>query len=220
MGYVNYVIPPVFILILHQTLIMAAGIQGGGQNEPQPLNSNSYWRRAPPLRLLVIRTAVFMSVYWFLTLYYLGFSFSYYSIPRLADAAELILLTIPFLLSTTLFGICLGLILPRRELATLLVLISSMPLIFVAGFIWPTASIPAVLVFISQVVPVIPAIQAFLILNQMGAEFSNILSLWNQLWLQSAIYGSLAWWLMHRKMVRETAANNDQQDTGAPLQQG
>ncbi|MEE4242185.1 MAG: ABC transporter permease, partial [Desulfopila sp.] len=89
MGYVNYVIPPVFILILHQTLIMAAGILGSGQNEPQPINSNSYWRRAPPWRLLVIRSGMFMGVYWFLTLYYLGFSFSHYSIPRLADAAEL-----------------------------------------------------------------------------------------------------------------------------------
>ena len=33
MGYVNYVIPAIFILILHQTLIMGAGILGGGQNE-------------------------------------------------------------------------------------------------------------------------------------------------------------------------------------------
>ncbi len=199
MGYVNYVIPPVFILILHQTLILAAGTMGGKQNEPQPLNSNTYWRRAPPWRLLVIRTGLFMTIYWFLTLYYMGFSFSYYSIPRLADTVELILLILPFLLNTTLFGICLGLLLPRRELATLLVLISSMPLIFISGFIWPTSSIPTVLVIVSQAIPVIPAIEAFLTLNQMGAEFSDILPRWNQLWLGAVVYGALAWWLLQRR---------------------
>jgi ABC-2 type transport system permease protein len=199
MGYVNYVIPAVFVLILHQTLIMGVGILGGGHNEQQGAGQEGYWQRASPLRLLTVRVGIFVAIYWLLFMYYFGVSFIYYDIPRLAGFAELNLLLLPFLLSAAFLGICLGALLPRRELTTLLVLISSMPLIFTSGFIWPISAIPAPIVAVSQLVPVIPAIQAFLALNQMGAEFSEILPLWYQLWLCTVLYGALAWWLLRRR---------------------
>jgi ABC-2 type transport system permease protein len=98
-----------------------------------------------------------------------------------------------------LLGICLGLILPRRELATLLVLLSSMPLIFGSGFVWPTSAIPGPVTALIQIIPVIPAIKAFITLNQMGADFVDILPLWKQLWYCTAFYGIICWLLLHRK---------------------
>lgn len=201
MGYVNYVIPAVFILILHQTLIMGVGILGGGQNEQRLLEGKGYWLLAAPWKLLLVRTSLFVAIYWLLCMYYFGFSFSFYNIPHLADFSELNLLILPFLLGGTFLGISLGLLLPRRELATLLVLLSSMPLIFASGFIWPASAIPDQLTAIMQFIPVIPAIKAFIGLNQMGAEFSDILPLWKQLWFCAAIYGCLAWWLLRRQTL-------------------
>lgn len=199
MGYVNYVIPAVFILILHQTLIMGVGILSGGQNEQQAAGQKGYWQRAAPLRLLAVRTGLFVAIYWLLFMYYFAVCFAYYHIPRLAGLAELSLLLLPFLLSATFLGVCLGSLIPRRELTTLLVLISSLPLIFASGFIWPLSAIPAPIVAVSQLIPIIPAIKAFLALNQMGAEFSDILPLWYQLWLCTVLYGTLAWWLLRRR---------------------
>lgn len=199
MGYVNYVIPAVFILILHQTLIMGAGILGGGQNEQRLLEGKGYWLEVAPWKLLLVRTVLFVAIYWLLCMYYFGFSFSFYNIPHLADFSELNMLILPFLLATTFLGISLGLILPRRELATLLVLLSSLPLIFASGFIWPDSAIPAQVTAVIQFIPVIPAIKAFVGLNQMGAEFSSIMPLWEQLWLCAALYGCIAWLLLRRQ---------------------
>jgi len=201
MGYVNYVIPAVFILILHQTLIMGAGILGGGQNEQRLLEGKGYWLEAAPWKLLLVRTALFVAIYWLLCMYYFGFSFSFYNIPHLADFSDLNLLILPFLLATTFLGISLGLLLPRRELATLLVLLSSMPLIFASGFIWPVSAIPDQFTAVIQFIPVIPAIKAFIGLNQMGAEFSEILPLWKQLWICAAFYGCIAWLLLRRQVL-------------------
>ena len=209
MGYVNYVVPAVFILILHQTLIMGAGILGGGQNEQQQQGETAYWLRTPPIRLLLVRTTLFIAIYWLLSMYYFGFCFTFYTIPRLADLAELNMLILPFLLSTSLLGICLGLLLPRRELTTLLVLLSSIPLIFASGFIWPTSSIPEPITAVIQIIPVIPAIKAFLALNQMGATFTDILPLWKQLWFCAALYGCIAWWLLRRKQAIYSLAIED-----------
>jgi ABC-2 type transport system permease protein len=199
-GYVNYVIPAVFILILHQTLIMGAGILGGGQNEQRLLEGKGYWLEAAPWKLLLVRSALFVAIYWLLCMYYFGFSFSFYNIPRLADFSELNALILPFLLATAFLGISLGLLLPRRELATLLVLLSSMPLIFASGFIWPVSAIPNPLTAVIQFIPVIPAIKAFVGLNQMGADFSSILPLWKQLWFCAALYGCVAWLLLRRQV--------------------
>ncbi|PID42668.1 MAG: ABC transporter [Proteobacteria bacterium] len=198
-GYVNYVIPAVFILILHHTLIMAAAILGSSQNEAQAAGVNGYWQQAAPIKLLVARTAVFIIIYWLLSLYYFGFSFDFYHIPRQASISGMTLVMVPFLLSAAFFGICLGLILPRRELSTPVLLFSSMPLIFGCGFIWPVESIPAPITAVFQLVPAIPAIHMFLKINQLGADFVELLPLWKQLWICTAVYGSLSWCILQLK---------------------
>jgi len=199
MGYVNYIVPAVFILILHQTLIIGAGLLGGGQNAQRFAGERGYWLEASPFRLLVVRALLFTAIYWVLSLYYFGFSFAYYDVPRLADPAELQLLLAPFLLSAAMLGICIGAVLPRSELATLIVLLTSMPLVFGAGFVWPTAAIPQPMTAILDLVPVVPAIQGFLRLNQMGADFGAIMPFWQQLWLLTGAYGFLAWLLLQRQ---------------------
>lgn len=200
LGYVNYVIPAIFILILHQTLLMGAGILGGGQNEDLVAEKgDDYWLRAAAWKLLLVRGSLFVAIYWLLCIYYFGFTFSFYGISHLADFSQLNLLILPFLLSSTFLGIVLGFILPRRELATLLVLLSSMPLIFASGFIWPVSAVPEGLVQASQFIPVIPAMNGFLRLNQMGAEFVDIMVYWKQLWYCAGGYGLLCWLLLMRK---------------------
>ena len=213
-GYVNYVIPAVFILILHQTLIIAAGILGGGQNEKNAEGAPGYWRDAAPLQLLVARSSIFVLVYWLLCMYYFGFSFSFYNIARHAGFAELNLVILPFLLGAAFLGICLGLILPRRELATLLVLLSSMPLVFTSGFIWPPEAIPALLRDLAQFIPVVPATKMFLGLNQMGGEFSSLQTHWYQMWLCVLLYGLLAWLLLHVQRRRCAAKPPEGKESG------
>jgi len=208
LGYVNYVIPAIFILILHQTLLMGAGILGGGQNEElQAGKGDDYWLKVPGWKLLPIRLTLFVIIYWILCMYYFGFTFSFYGIPHLADFSQLNLFIAPFLLSTTFLGIALGFILPRRELATLLVLLSSMPLVFASGFVWPVAAVPEGLVRALQWIPVIPAMNGFLRLNQMGADFMDVFVYWRQLWFCTGLYGCLCCFLLwnkRRKTVKAT----------------
>ena len=200
LGYVNYVIPAIFILILHQTLLMGAGILGGGQNEELLAGKgDDYWLRAPGWKLLLIRLTLFVVIYWILCMYYFGFTFSFYGIPHLANFSQLNLFIAPFLLSTTFLGIALGFILPRRELATLLVLLSSMPLIFASGFVWPVSAVPEGLVQTLQLIPVIPAMNGFLRLNQMGAGFMDVIVYWQQLWFCAGLYGCLCCFLLWNK---------------------
>jgi ABC-2 type transport system permease protein len=84
---------------------------------------------------------------------------------------------------------------------TALILFTSLPIVFSAGFVWPINMMPEFLVNFSQIFPAIPAIQAFLQLNQMGADFTQIRPLWQQLWIQTLVYGIFALWLFERKKL-------------------
>ena len=204
LGYVNYVVPAVFVLVLHQTLVMGVGVLAGEQKNLPGRRRREYWRQVPVWRLILVRVLVFGLIYCLLAMYYFGFCFSLYGIARLAAVGELCLLVLPFLLAAVFLGICLGQLLPRPELVTLVVLLSSMPLVFSSGFVWPVSAIPEPVTLIAQIVPAVPAIQAFLRINQMGAGLSEIMPLWSQLWLHCLVYGSLAWWLLARARAQDS----------------
>lgn len=177
MGYIEYVVPAVFVLILQQTLIMAAGLLVGTQK-----HGSGYWNAVSRWKLLGVRTVVLVLVYYTLSAYYFGASFTLQGVNTLANATDLLMMLLPFLLASCLIGFWLGAILPRRELVTLVVLISSMPLIFLAGFIWPVEMIPSPLLWLAQLSPSTSAIKGFLALNQMGASWQQVSQYWTSLW--------------------------------------
>lgn len=198
-GYVNYVVPAVFVLILHQTLLIGTGLLGAGQTELTRAGKPGYWLLASPLHLIATRGFLFTLIYLFLMMFYFGFSFDFYNISRLANPLDLAVFAVPFILATTFLGIIIGQLIPRRELATTLVLISSLPLIFTAGFVWPSSMLPEPVYYLAQLIPSTPGIQGFLRLNQMGAELPQIKLLYEQLWGQTIGYGLIAWYLLLRR---------------------
>lgn len=198
-GYINYIVPAVFVLILHQTLLIAAGLLGGGLNEQRQAKQAGYWQDCSAFDMWSARAVILLLTYIPLVMYYFGFSFEFYGISRLASISHLFALIIPFLLAVIGLGMVMGELIPRKELATLIVVLSSLPLVFCAGFVWPTSELPSLLKWLAQLAPSTPAINGFLRLNQMGASFEQTLPYVWQLWAQVAIYGGLALWLMQRK---------------------
>ncbi|UTT86013.1 ABC transporter permease [Vibrio pelagius] len=200
MGYIDYVVPAVFVLILQQTLAMASGLIGATQNSQA---TQGYWSRVSGLKLIVARCCVLVSIYYLLAMYYFGASFEFYGINSLATHGQLLTLLLPFLVGSCLVGIFIGEFVPRREWVTVVVLISSMPLIFSSGFIWPVEMMPTWLVGLSQLFPSTPAIQGFLGINQMGATWQDIAPQWTLLWGQIVLWSSLlAIKLFHKSQRR------------------
>jgi len=206
MGYVNYVVPAVFVLILQQTLIMGVGLLGGTQK-----SEKGYWFNYDSLTIIAVRSTIFFVIYWLLTLYYFGFSFNFYDINVLASWADLATLLVPFLLSSCFIGVTLGAVLPRRELVTFVVLVSSMPLVFSTGFVWPIESVPPLMVLLSDLIPSTPAIQAFLSVNQMGASLLQVNKQFMLLWLQAGIWGAIAYFTYTRVHGRVRAVNKEKE---------
>lgn len=203
LGYQPYVLPAVFLLILHQTLLIGAGLQACGQRLASQAGESGYWQSASPLTLLAARTSLFTLLYLLFALAYLVVGLAWYGLPRLATLGQLLLLWLPLFMTISCVGSLLGSLLPRRELVTALVVLSSLPIVFVTGFIWPNEGLPAWQAALAQWIPATPGIQAFLKLQVEGASLSQIRpELW-QIYRQLAVYGLLAWWGIrrHRRVV-------------------
>ncbi len=195
-SYVQYVVPAVFILILQQTLLIGLGILGGGINENKPKE----YENSPVWMLMLSRVVIFGTIYFLHILFYFGFSFELFDITHLAEPLELLSFALPFLLATIFLGIVFGVLIPNREMATPIILFSSLPLVFSAGFVWPFEAMPDFIILIALFFPSTPAIQGFLQLNQMGGPFNEVLHHYSLLYLHVVLYGSLAYYLLSRKI--------------------
>lgn len=180
--------PGLFLLLLHQTLLIGTSILGASQWQ-----KTGYWRQVSPLKLVCGRMAAFMAIYTLLTSYYVGYCYYWYDVSLQASFSTVALLLLPFLLATTAAGIAFSCLFTRRDLPTQVLLLISMPILFVSGFVWPTALIPESVVAMSQIFPAVPGIMAMLELNQMGASWQSIMPQWLQLWGMVVIYFALAY---------------------------
>jgi len=203
-SYTQYIVPAVFILILHQTMLIGLGILGGGINERIRLHirvakeeeekerDDDYFITAPVWQMYLSRIIIFGFIFFIHTLFYFGYSFEHFEVTRVGQISDLLTFTSVFLLATISFGIFLGSLFNSREIATPVVLFSSLPLIFSAGFIWPVESLPPLIHYLSLLIPSTPAIHGFLSLNQMGADFNMIINSYAILLVQSIVYLTLA----------------------------
>ncbi len=200
-SYTQYVVPAVFILILQQTLLIGLGILGGGINERVAKGEVSYFTTAPIWMMIFSRVIIFGTIFFIHMLFYFGFSFEFYEVTHLASMSNLITFGVPFLLASIFLGILMGSLITCREIATPIVLFSSLPLVFTAGFVWPLESIGEPLKYFSMLFPAIPAIEGFLKLNQMGANFDMVIELYEVLWIQVVIYATLGYLVLRYKKI-------------------
>ncbi|WP_247598866.1 ABC transporter permease [Helicobacter salomonis] len=167
-GYLNYAIANVFIFILHQTLLIGASMLTCAQARFIPHFFGA-------LSLVWVRCLCFSVIYIFLALLYFGVLFPYYGIHIHANPSALLGFTSLFLMATASCGVVLGTFLRKPMQATQIILLSSLPLVFMVGFIWPLELLPSFLHALLQIVPAYHGISAMVMFNQLGAPLQTTL---------------------------------------------
>ena len=146
-------------------MLLAGGLIGAASNEVSETVTGTR---------IVARFLALFCVYVLLAIFYMGVCFELYDIARSAALADLFQMIIAFVAASAALAVFLGVAFRKRELVAPVVMASSLPLVFTAGFVWPLESVPWVIQSVSQLAPTTSAIQGFLKLNQMGAEFRQV----------------------------------------------
>jgi ABC-2 type transport system permease protein len=96
------------------------------------------------------------------------------------------------LLATSFMGQAIGAWFTRPENATLLLLATSLPQFFTAGFAWPREAIPDAAIALGRIFPADAAIDGLVRVNQLGASIWEVERDWLGLWCLALGYFALA----------------------------
>jgi ABC-2 type transport system permease protein len=181
-GYASYVVPAAFVLILQQTLLIgAAMLTRGALAKTSGAFAGVLGRGVAHLTIYLPALATFMLVVTRL----LGFS-------RLGHLPQIFALATVFLLATSFMGQAIGAWFTRPENATILLLATSLPQFFTAGFAWPREAIPDAATALGRIFPADSAIDGIVRVNQLGAGIWEVAHDWLGLWCLTVAYFALA----------------------------
>ena len=166
-GYGSFVVPAVALLILQQTLLMGAAMLTGTWVE-----SGQHRTRA---RTWLGRLLALCTLGWVSGLFYFGWIFVLHDYPRGGNPLGALALLACYVPAIAALGALIGLWVGNRERALQVLLFTTLPMAFVAGFSWPVEALPEPLQWLRWLLPSTSGVQASLRLNQLGAPLAAAL---------------------------------------------
>ncbi len=189
-GYGNAILPGVIILILQQTLLLGIGLSAGTARE-----KNRFKNLVPIskhyngiFRIVFGKTAAYFALYMVIAAYITLCVPRMFGFISLTTAGTLIGLMVPYLLACIFFGLTLSCLVRYRENVMLLVVFTSVPLLFLTGISWPQSNMPWFWESISCLFPSTFGVRGFLRANSMGATLQDIRVEYQALWIQVLCY--------------------------------
>ena len=190
-GYGNFIIPAVLLLILQQTLLLGIGMAAGTARE-----HNRYQDLIPISRHYngIFRIVLGKSLAYFMIYAVMG-AYITLVVPKIFDFTsiignrfELMGLMIPFLLACIFFGMTISCLIRYRENVIMLIVFSSLPILFMTGISWPQNNIPGFWQGISWLFPSTFGIRGFVRMSSMGANLQDVQQEYIVLWIQTLLY--------------------------------
>jgi ABC-2 type transport system permease protein len=181
-GYASYVVPAAFILILQQTLLIGAAM----------LTRSALAKGGGAFAGVLGRGVAHLTIYLPAVMLYLIVLPRIYGFSTLGHLPQLFALAAVFLLATSFLGQAVGAWFTRPENATILLLATSLPQFFMAGFAWPREAIPDAALAFGRLFPADSAIDGLVRINQLGASIWEVAHDWSVLWCLALAYFALA----------------------------
>jgi ABC-2 type transport system permease protein len=181
-GYASYIVPAAFVLILQQTLLIGAAM----------LTRAALAKGGGAFAVVLGRGIAHVTIYLPAVALYLIVLPRIYGFSTLGRVPELFALATVFLLATSFMGQAVGAWFTRPENATILLLATSLPQFFTAGFAWPREAIPDAALALGRIFPADSAIDGLVRINQLGAGIWEVAHDWLTLWCLALAYFALA----------------------------
>ena len=189
-GYGSFLLPAVLILVIQQTLLLGIGLAAGTNRE-----NNRYGELIPIdrhyrglFRIVMGKALCYFMIYALVAAYLTMILPSLFHFPLLGSLRSLVGLMVPYILACIFFGITLSCLVRYRENVMLLVVVTSLPFLFLSGISWPSEGIPAFWKGISWLLPSTFGVKGYIAVNSMGATLQDISHEYFVLWAQSLIY--------------------------------
>jgi ABC-2 type transport system permease protein len=204
-GFASFLLPAVLVLILQQTLVLGIGMLAGTAREENKGHrlipvKRSYHRIQ---RVVWGKASAYLLIYLFLGVYDLVLIPHLFQLPHFLTLAEILPFLLPYLLACIFFSMALSVFFWNREMPLLLFLCTSVPVLFLSGFSWPTSHIHLFWRSLSCFFPSTFGINAFIKMNSAGASLTQVGPEIVKLWIQAGAYFVFTWFA-YRWQIRQS----------------
>lgn len=193
-GYGNFIIPGVLMLIIQQTLLLGVGMAAGTARERNNYGflvpANKHYRGV--MRIVWGKSLAYFMIYIVMGTYLLCAVPYMFNFISLVSWKSLMPFILPYLLACIFFSMTISVLMRYRENVMLLVVFSSVPLLFMSGVSWPQSNIPSFWQGVSWLFPSTFGIRGYVRMNSMGATLEDISTEYHALWIQTVVYFVLA----------------------------
>ena len=178
-----------------------------------PRRRDAPWRA---LSSLLGRSTAYLAIYIPVAAFVLGVVPHLFHFPQLVELSGLALFILPYLLAAVMFAITLSALAHQRESIIIIIVFTSVPMLFLSGVSWPASAIPWYWKTLGALIPSTPAINGFVRLSSMGASLPEVVREWHHLWWLAGGYTLTAWWVTwrneRRKMSLKHYSNKEMKD--------
>ena len=200
-GYGNFILPGVLVLVIQQAMLLAVGLLAGTRRE----------RRCQTPHGAV--AAVMGKGMAYFMVFSVMLAYTTLAVPRLFGFVMMMHLgnwfvfMLPYTLACVFFSIAVGTFVRYREDAMLIVVFTSLPLLFLSGLSWPQSALPMFWEYVGSLFPSTFGIRGYVRMSSMGANVGDVLPELYAIWIQVAVYGCLAILLTYRRRIVDAAGD-------------
>jgi ABC-2 type transport system permease protein len=204
-GFASFLIPPVLMLIIQQTLLLGIGMEMGSTREKYQgcvIPFDKHYKHVLPI--IGGKALFYLMFYFVMAIYMFTFVNHSFGLPQLGHYWTLLAFIIPYILSCIFFAITLSSLIYRREDCILIFVFMSVPMVFLSGVSWPSSAMPVGWKLFSYMFPSSLGMNAYVRIMSMECNLQDILPLYLGIWAQVVIYflTSCAMYLKHIRRMK------------------
>lgn len=218
-GFAAFLIPPVLMLIIQQTLFLGIGMSMGNQREKclaRMLPKRKWYRR--PFDIVTGKAIFYFMLYLLMAIYMYTAVTRWFGLPNLGDYYVFLQFIVPYILACIFMAMVLSVLVYRREDCIMLFVFLSVPLLFMSGISWPSSEIPTIWKYVSWLFPSTFRMNGYLRIMGNGASIADIRHEYIGLWCQVVVYATLAC-IMYRFRLKAIVKRLSSADTRTQIYQ-
>lgn len=168
-AYRNYLVPAVFVTVAYQIILMVIGLRAGALYEQK----KKYSARLKPFQIWLGKMAAFLCFMAGYFIYLFVLMFRLYGFSGGENVGAWFLFYILFAVATVGLGLTLGGLFKARESSVMFIVVTSLPLVFMSGVIWPVWKMPLVIRMFRLCIPLTYGITGMVRLFIMNASWAE-----------------------------------------------
>ncbi len=188
-GFDSFIMPGVLILILHQCIILAAGMAGGAKREkPSLIGYNSFNEQPSVLMTMIGQMLCYITILALPIIYLVHYVPLMFAFPMEGDLFQILTFLVPMVLACLGLGFMFQGIVWERESVFVLWVVTSVVFLFLSGLTWPRYAMAPFWKFLSDCIPATWGVEGFIRMNTNGASLAQVSNDYIHLWILAAIY--------------------------------